>query len=146
MAPAEPLSVVHSPSPHPHQQQVSPDGLLLALDLSLQQLSVYASQRRLCITAALVKAFQEVETGLRMLTRPPAASLSVDVAPAAKVCSSQPPCASCIVTGCLATYCRLDDRLELHHTCGPVMEWCHTQHGVQQFVPSHKHCTARTDV
>ena len=51
----------------------------------MQQLSVYASQRRLCITAAVANAFQEVQEGLLLLTRPKAKSVAADLAPAAKV-------------------------------------------------------------
>ena len=56
-----------------------------ALDLKLRQLSVYASQRRLCITAALLHAFQEVEEGLLLLARPKKQSLAAGMAPAQKV-------------------------------------------------------------
>lgn len=56
-----------------------------ALDLKLQQLSVYASQRRLCIAAAVANACQEVEEGLLMLARPKAKSIAADIAPALKV-------------------------------------------------------------
>jgi len=57
----------------------------LAVDLQLDQLCIYASQRRLCITAALVKAFQEVQEGLLLAARPRATSLPAEVAPTPKV-------------------------------------------------------------
>ena len=68
----------------PHQQQPL-DASALALDLSLDQACVYASQRRLCITAALVRAVQEVQEGLVMCARPRTTALPADVALAPKV-------------------------------------------------------------
>ena len=65
--------------------EVQAEASVVALDLTVDQMSLYASQRRLCITAALVKAVQEVQEGLLMLTKPPTSSVSVEVAPAAKV-------------------------------------------------------------
>lgn len=56
-----------------------------ALELKLHQLSVYASQQRLCITAALASAFREVEEGLLMLARPKPKSITAEMAPAQKV-------------------------------------------------------------
>lgn len=58
---------------------------MCVLELRLQQLCVYASQRRLCIAAAVATAFQEVEEGLLMLARPKPKSIAADLAPAPKV-------------------------------------------------------------
>jgi len=69
-------------TPHPQQQLEVP---VLAVDLQLDQLCIYASQRRLCITAALVKAFQEVQEGLLLAARPRTTTLPVEVAPTPKV-------------------------------------------------------------
>ena len=77
-----PLELVQS-APHQKQQQL--DASVLALDLSLDQASVYASQRRLCITAALVKAVQEVQEGLVMCAQPRTTALPAEVALAPKV-------------------------------------------------------------
>lgn len=41
---------------------------LASLDMKLQQLSVFASQRRLCTAAALFTVVQEVQDGLRSMT------------------------------------------------------------------------------
>ncbi|DBA81627.1 TPA: hypothetical protein ACH3X1_007382 [Trebouxia sp. C0004] len=68
-------------TPHPQQQLEAP---LLAVDLQLDQLCIYASQRRLCITAALVKAFQEVQEGLLLAARPRTTILPAEVAPTPK--------------------------------------------------------------
>jgi len=69
-------------TPHPQQQLEAP---VLAVDLQLDQLCIYASQRRLCITAALVKAVQEVQEGLLLAARPRTTTLPVEVAPTPKV-------------------------------------------------------------
>jgi len=69
-------------TPHSQQQLEAP---VLAVDLQLDQLCIYASQRRLCITAALVKAFQEVQEGLLLAARPRTTTLPVEVAPTPKV-------------------------------------------------------------
>ena len=62
-----------------------PEPPVCALGLKLRQLSVYASQRRLCITAALVNAFQEVQQGLLALTRPKTQTIAAEVVPAQEV-------------------------------------------------------------
>ena len=67
------------------QQKQQLDASVLALDLSLDQASVYASQRRLCITAALVKAVQEVQEGLVMCAQPRTTALPAEVALVPKV-------------------------------------------------------------
>ncbi|KAA6426735.1 MAG: vacuolar sorting-associated 13F-like [Trebouxia sp. A1-2] len=72
-------------TPHSQQQLKAP---VLAVDLQLSQLCIYASQRRLCITAALVKAFQEVQEGLLLAARPRTTTLPVEVAPTPKECGS----------------------------------------------------------
>ena len=74
------------------QQTCSEDESPCALELKVQQLSVYASQRRLCITAAVATAFQEVEEGLLLLARPKAKSIAAEIAPAPKVYLLQVPC------------------------------------------------------
>lgn len=67
------------------QQAASPDQSMSALELKVRQLSVYASQRRLCITAAVANAFQQVEEGLLLLARPKTKSIAAEIAPAPKV-------------------------------------------------------------
>ena len=78
--------VVADPAAKGSEQQVSSeDQCKFALELKVQQLSVYASQRRLCITAAVATAFQEVEEGLLLLAQPKAKSIAAEIAPAPKV-------------------------------------------------------------
>ena len=67
------------------QHASSEDESRCALDIKVQQLSVYASQRRLCITAAVANSVQEVEEGLLLLARPKTKSIAAEIAPAPKV-------------------------------------------------------------
>lgn len=62
------------------------DSDLVCLDLQLQQLSVYASQRRLCTAAALFTVVQVVQDGLQSMTRP-RSSIAAEVAMTHKVTS-----------------------------------------------------------
>ena len=88
------------------QQKQQLDASVLALDLSLGQACVYASQRRLCITAALVKAVQEVQEGLVMCAQPRTTALPTEVTLTPKVwlCCVAPPgfpvckCAHCAMS------------------------------------------------
>lgn len=73
------------------QHTSSEDQSRCALDMKVQQLSVYASQRRLCITAAVAHSVQEVEEGLLLLARPKAKSIAAEIAPVPKVYLLQMP-------------------------------------------------------
>ena len=85
MTPPNSEVVADSAAKGSEQQMSSEDQCSCALELKVQQLSVYASQRRLCITAAVATAFQEVEEGLLLLAQPKAKSIAAEIAPAPKV-------------------------------------------------------------
>lgn len=57
---------------------------LMSLDLQLQQLSVFASQRRLSTAAALLTVVQQVQDGLRSMTKP-RTSTAAEIAVSTKV-------------------------------------------------------------
>ena len=57
---------------------------LMSLDLQLQQLSVFASQRRLSTAAALLTVVQQVQDGLRSMTKP-RTSTAAEIAVSPKV-------------------------------------------------------------
>ena len=61
-----------------------PDSSLIRLDLQLQQLSVCASQRRLCATAAFLTVVQEVQDGLSRMAQP-RTSVAAEIAATHKV-------------------------------------------------------------
>lgn len=78
--------IAAAPGGRAHDQQAAAqDERTCAMELKVQQLSVYASQRRLCITAAVANAFQQVEEGLLLLARPKAKSIAAEIAPVPKV-------------------------------------------------------------
>ena len=82
------------------QQQRQFDTYSLGVKLNLDQACVYASQRRMCITAALVKAFQEVEEGLLQLAKPTDTALSPAPAPQVRIVSALQ---TCLVQGVCST-------------------------------------------
>ena len=80
-----------------------PGSSLTTLDLQLQQLSVFASQRRLCTAAALLTVVQQVQDGLRSMTKPrtsTAAEIAVSnkvTLPLLKPLSSCDMCCQCVL-------------------------------------------------
>lgn len=64
-------------------KEAEPGADLTCLDMELQQMSVFASQRRLCIVAALVKVVGQVQEGLYKLAKP--LSTMAAIAPASTV-------------------------------------------------------------